>query len=77
VRPDIAVSLNSGYQIAGACRLGLTGPSVVSDNDTLWTGGHATANPASVPGIFLSTADLGKPSRVTNVAHAILNYFGL
>jgi predicted AlkP superfamily phosphohydrolase/phosphomutase len=77
VRPDIAVSLNPGYQVAGACRLGLTGPLIIVKNDTFWSGGHATVDAALVPGLFLSTANLGKPPSVTQVAGAILNYLDL
>jgi predicted AlkP superfamily phosphohydrolase/phosphomutase len=76
-RPDLIVSLEPGYQVAGTCRLGLTGPSVVVKNDTFWTGGHATVNPALVPGLFLSTTDLGKPKTVTQIAGAVLNYFDI
>lgn len=76
-RPDLVVSLEPGYQVAGACRLGITGPSVVVKNDTLWTGGHATVNPALVPGLFLSTADLGKPKTVTQIPGVVLGYFDI
>jgi predicted AlkP superfamily phosphohydrolase/phosphomutase len=76
-RPDLVVSLEPGYQVAGASRLGLTGLSVIAENDTFWTGGHSTVDPSAVPGVYLATSDLGKPNKVTDAASAILNYFGL
>jgi predicted AlkP superfamily phosphohydrolase/phosphomutase len=76
-RPDLVVSLEPGYQTSGACRLGLTGPSIITKNDTFWIGGHTTANPALIPGLFLSTADLGKPKTVTEIAGVILSYFDI
>lgn len=76
-RPDMIVSLEPGYQVAGASRLGLTGPSVIAANDTFWTGGHATVNPSTVPAVFLAPPGLGKPKKVTDLASVILNYFGL
>ena len=71
------MSLEPGFQVAGASRLGLTGRSVIAENDTFWTGGHSTVDPSAVPGVFLPTSDLGKPSKVTDAASAILNYFDL
>ncbi len=76
-RPDLVVSLEPGFQVAGASRLGLTGRSVIAENDTFWTGGHSTVDPSAVPGVFLATSNLGKPSKVTDAASAILNYFDL
>jgi predicted AlkP superfamily phosphohydrolase/phosphomutase len=76
-RPDMVVSVEPGYQVAGASKLGLTGPSVIVENDTFWTGGHSTVDPSAVPGVFATTADAGKPNKITDAASLILNYFGL
>jgi predicted AlkP superfamily phosphohydrolase/phosphomutase len=75
--PDLIVLYAEGTRGSNESALGGLPPDVIVDNTGEWSGDHCM-DPDAVPGIFLANRPLRqKPSRLGEVASAILAEFGI
>jgi predicted AlkP superfamily phosphohydrolase/phosphomutase len=77
IAPDLIVGYAKGVRSSDESALGGLSPDVIVDNRDPWSGDHCM-DPATVPGILLSSRPLRKPApNLQSLAGAILSEFGI
>ncbi|MFI5180698.1 MAG: alkaline phosphatase family protein [Thermoanaerobaculia bacterium] len=65
--PDLFVSNSRGYRVSWQSSLGVVTPSMIEENNQVWSGDHCSLDPAVVPGIFFSSRKIA-PGRTPAIA---------
>jgi hypothetical protein len=74
--PDVVVTFSPGYKASWDSMLGGMADAVLASNTERWSAEHASADEATVPGVWLSTVALTSESMsVMDVAPTVLQYF--
>ena len=70
--PDIRVALADGYRASWSTTLGGIPDVLFQDNLKKWSGDHASADPADVPGILVSNVPVRANPRIEDLAATAL-----
>ena len=75
---DLYIGFAEFYRVSWSTTTGGFSAEILEDNDSKWSGGHASNNPDVVPGILFSSAQLGDGQRpaIIDMAPTILSLFG-
>jgi predicted AlkP superfamily phosphohydrolase/phosphomutase len=74
--PDLVVTFAPGYRASWDSTLGGMADAVLAPNTERWSAEHASADEATVPGVWLSTIPLtGGSMSVMDIAPTVLQYF--
>ena len=74
--PDLVVTFSPGYRASWDSMLGGMADTVLAPNTERWSAEHASADEATVPGVWLSTIPVsGESMSVMDVAPTVLQYF--
>jgi predicted AlkP superfamily phosphohydrolase/phosphomutase len=86
--PDLLVNFHPGFRVSWQSAVGGFANSLIEDNKRRWSGDHIV-DPEAVPGILFAnksldgppfsntTREAGKTPHITDLAPAILSYFGV
>jgi predicted AlkP superfamily phosphohydrolase/phosphomutase len=74
--PDIQLGYAEGYQTDKSSAAGAAPKEVISDNDDIWSGEHASSDVATTPGIFFINRPLSSEPSLLDLGVTALGFLG-
>ena len=76
--PDLQVGFAPGYRSSFATCMGSIPKEIIEENETKWSGDHASVHPSIVPGIFFCNKNIqNETPDIIDIAPTVLDYFNL